>query len=70
MEHRDNTRVAEADEKLLTFDVSDDSLEGAAPVVGGQATVTLVYGRSLSTIAAARSKKTKPDRIFRDGTRA
>ncbi len=44
MEHRDNTGVAETDEELLTFDVSDDALERSAPVVGGQATVTLVYG--------------------------
>jgi hypothetical protein len=28
--------VAESDEELLTFDVSDDALERAAPVVGGQ----------------------------------
>ncbi len=26
MEHRDNTCVAETDEELLTFDVSDDAL--------------------------------------------
>jgi len=33
--------VAESDEEILTLDVSDDALERAAPVVGGQATVTL-----------------------------
>ena len=28
---RDNIRVAETDEELLTFDVSDETLERAAP---------------------------------------
>ena len=41
---RDNIRVAETDEQLLTFDVSDETLERAAPIIGGQATMTRVYG--------------------------
>jgi hypothetical protein len=44
---RDDVRGAENEEELLTFDVSDDALERAAPVVGGQATVTLVYGTAV-----------------------
>jgi len=28
-------RVAEADDKLLIFDISDDALERAAPIIGG-----------------------------------
>ena len=40
--------VAEADEELLTFEVSDDALERAAPIIGGQASVvTLVYGTAI-----------------------
>jgi hypothetical protein len=40
--------VAEIDEEDLTFDVSDDALEHAAVIIGGQATpVTLVYGTSI-----------------------
>jgi hypothetical protein len=39
--------VAESDEELLTLDVSDDALERAAPVVGGQATVTWAYGTAI-----------------------
>jgi GYD domain-containing protein len=42
-----HVRVAENDEEFLTFDVSDVALERAAPVVGGQATVTLVYGTAV-----------------------
>ena len=30
--------VAETDEELLTFEVSDEALERAAPFIGGQAT--------------------------------
>jgi hypothetical protein len=41
---RDNIRVAETDEELLTFDVSDETLERAAPTVGGQVTITRVNG--------------------------
>jgi len=37
--------VAEADEELLTFEVSDDALERAAPIIGGVASVvTLNFG--------------------------
>jgi hypothetical protein len=35
---RDVISTAETDEEILTFDVSDDALERAAPVIGGQAT--------------------------------
>jgi len=31
--------VAEADEELLTSEVSDDALERAAPIIGGVASV-------------------------------
>jgi hypothetical protein len=44
----DVIRAAETDEEVLTFDVSDDALERATVIVGGQATpVTLVYGTSI-----------------------
>jgi hypothetical protein len=44
----DDIRVTETDEEILTVDVSDDALERAAPIVGGQATpVTLVYGTNI-----------------------
>ena len=37
---RDVNRVAKTDEEeLLTFDVSDDALERAAPIIGGVASV-------------------------------
>lgn len=36
--------MAESD---LILDVSDDALERAAPVVGGQATVTWPYGTAI-----------------------
>ena len=37
--------VAEADEELLIFEVSDDALERAAPIIGGVASVvTLNFG--------------------------
>jgi hypothetical protein len=40
--------VAETDEELLIFDVSDVALERAAPIVGGCASpVTLVYGTNI-----------------------
>ena len=32
---RDDIRVAETDEELLNFDISDDALERAAPIIGG-----------------------------------
>jgi hypothetical protein len=45
---RDNIGVVDTDEAPLTFDVSDDALERAANIIGGQATpVTLVYGTSI-----------------------
>jgi hypothetical protein len=45
---RDEVHTAETDEELLTFDVSDDALERAAPLIGGQATpVTMVYGTNI-----------------------
>ena len=44
----DFVRATEIDAELLSFDVSDDALERAALIVGGQATpVTLVYGTSI-----------------------
>lgn len=44
----DFVRATEIDTELLSFDVSDDALERAAFIVGGQATpVTLVYGTSI-----------------------
>ena len=46
--NRNAIDVAEADEELLTFEVSDDALERAAPIVGGQATpVTMVFGTDI-----------------------
>jgi hypothetical protein len=35
----DVIRAIEIDEKLLTFDVSDEALERAAPIIGGVASV-------------------------------
>ncbi len=35
----DVIRAVEADEELLTFDVSDEALERAAPIIGGVASV-------------------------------
>jgi hypothetical protein len=44
----DNVRVAETDEELLIFDVSDDALERAAPIIGGAASVvTLNFGTGI-----------------------
>jgi hypothetical protein len=43
----DDIRAAETDNEILSFDVSDDALERAAPIIGGQATVTLVYGTAI-----------------------
>jgi hypothetical protein len=44
----DDTVVECGDEEILTFDVSDDALERAAPITGGQATpVTMVYGTAI-----------------------
>ena len=45
---RDDVGFAESAEEPFTFDVSDDALERAAAIIGGQATpVTLVYGTSI-----------------------
>jgi hypothetical protein len=44
----DRNAIEETDEELLTFEVSDDALERAAPIIGGQASVvTLVYGTAI-----------------------
>jgi hypothetical protein len=41
-------RVAETDDKLLIFDISDDALERAAPIIGGVASVvTLNFGTAI-----------------------
>ena len=45
---RDDIRVTETGEELLTFDVSDDALERAAPIIGGVASVvTLNFGTGI-----------------------
>jgi hypothetical protein len=36
---RDVIRAVETDEELLTFDVSDEALERAAPIIGGVGSV-------------------------------
>ena len=44
----DNVHVAKTDEELLIFDVSDDALERAAPIIGGVASVvTLNFGTAI-----------------------
>jgi D-aminopeptidase len=44
----DDIRVTDADEEILNFDVSDDALERAVPIIGGQATpVTMVFGTDI-----------------------
>jgi hypothetical protein len=40
-------RAAETDEDFLIFDVSDDALERAAPIIGGVASVTLNFGTGI-----------------------
>jgi len=44
---RDDIRVAETDEELLTFDVSDDALERTASVGVGLSIVTLNFGNGI-----------------------
>jgi hypothetical protein len=45
---RDEVRATETDEELLTFDASDEALERASPLIGGQATnPTMVYGTAI-----------------------
>jgi hypothetical protein len=44
----DNVHVAETDEELLVFEVSDEALERAAPIIGGAASVaTLNFGTGI-----------------------
>ena len=45
---RDEIRATETDEEFLVFDVSDDALERAAPIIGGVASVvTLNFGTAI-----------------------
>jgi hypothetical protein len=44
---RDDIRVAETDEELLTFEVSDDALERTASVGVGLSVVTLNFGTAI-----------------------
>ena len=45
---RGDTRTTETDEEILVFDVSDDVLERAAPIIGGVASVvTLNFGTAI-----------------------
>ena len=45
---RDDVGVAETGEELLIFDVSDDELERAAPIIGGVASVeTLNFANAI-----------------------
>jgi hypothetical protein len=44
---RDDIRVAETDEELLTVDVSDDALERTASVGVGLSIVTLNFGTGI-----------------------
>jgi len=45
---RDVNRATETDEELLIFDISDDALERAAPIIGGIASVvTLNFGTAI-----------------------
>jgi hypothetical protein len=45
---RDDVRATETDEEILGFDVSDDVLERAAPIIGGVASVvTLNFGTAI-----------------------
>jgi hypothetical protein len=44
----DRDDIAKSEEQALTSNVSDEALERAATIIGGQATpVTLVYGTSI-----------------------
>ena len=46
--HRNAIEVVETDEELLTFEVSDDALERAAPIIGGVASVvTMNFGTGI-----------------------
>ena len=45
---RDDIRTTETDEEIHVFDVSDDVLERAAPIIGGVASVvTLNFGTAI-----------------------
>jgi hypothetical protein len=45
---RDDIRAGEVDQELLIFDVPDDELERAAPIIGGVASVvTLNFGTAI-----------------------
>ena len=45
---RADIRATETDEGFLVFDVSDDALERAAPIIGGVASVvTLNFGTAI-----------------------
>ena len=45
---RADIRATETDEEFLVFDVSDDALERAAPIIGGVASVvTLNFGTAI-----------------------
>ena len=45
---REEIRVSETDDEILAFDVSDDALERAAPIIGGVASVaTLNFGTGI-----------------------
>ena len=44
----DDIRATDTDEGILIFDVSDDALERAAPIIGGVASVvTLNFGTGI-----------------------
>ena len=46
--YREEIRVSETDDEILAFDVSDDALERAAPIIGGVASVvTLNFGTAI-----------------------
>ena len=61
-DREDNICVAETDEELLTFDVSDDALERAGPIVGGQATPVTLSGLANTVGAGYRSGLRRPRR--------
>ena len=45
---RDDIRATETNEEILNFDVSDEALERAAPIIGGVASVvTLNFGTAI-----------------------
>jgi hypothetical protein len=45
---RNDIRTAKTDDEILVFDVSDDALERAAPIIGGIASVvTLNFGTAI-----------------------